>query len=358
MIREVTPQSVISSCRTALGITGVENGIDDILLSSLLRHCAGILCPCSRTALRAALIESLAYLGVDGATLAERLEKLVDDLIVSGDLLELSDVATEDPHVKGTWVFAAPPSFIVRASGSAFLSGIVPDQNTFLPTSLAERIIYSGSTRYVLPEAGEDLVEALSAQGLNQLTETVWLKAPKKQTPQELAGRLRQQLASHQICGPINDLMILDPTKKVTYYLGRWVAPTIQTGAFIARRPQEFGAPIWSFVELVSGTPTRIMDLPSRHYRWRGCDAAWHLQMAIDYCAGQPQQYRRSITDQGVRFDFFSPLPLWAQRRLMIFGCERQRDNSLLAYEIPMAESDEEEKQLQENLWLVRAEEE
>lgn len=75
--------------------------------------------------------------------------------------------------------------------------------------------------------------------------------------------------------------------------------------------------------------------------------------MAIDRIAGHPQQYRRSITDAGVRFEFFSPLPLWAQRRLMILGHERPHSRSLFAYEIPVAEAAEEEKNLQENLWLV-----
>ncbi len=33
--------------------------------------------------------------------------------------------------------------------------------------------------------------------------------------------------------------------------------------------------------------------LPDKKKRWRGCDVAWHLQMAIDHCNHTPQVYRR-----------------------------------------------------------------
>ncbi len=354
MISEISPRDVITYCRTALGISTNKSGIDDVLLSGLLRRCAGILCPCSRTALRIALTESLIYLDTDSNALAKRLGMIVDNLIVSGDLLELSEVTTDDPDVRGTWVFAAPPSFVVRPSGSVFLSGIVPDQDAFLPESLDARIVYSRCTRHILPKPGEDLAEILSSAGLIPLPEKVWLKAPKALPPEELLKKFKQQLAAQKSCGPINGLKILDPARKVTYYRGRWTEPATQTGTFVAQRPQEFGTPGWCFVELAEGTPRRLLDLPSSIYhRWRGCDAAWHLQMAIDHCRKQPQQYLRCDTDNGARFYFYSPLPLWAQRRLMLFGHECPRKDSLFAYEISAEEADEEEQYLRGHLWLT-----
>ncbi|MCK9550640.1 hypothetical protein [Aquamicrobium sp.] len=354
-ITKLTPDEVLGHCRASLGIGTEPSGLDDILLAGLLRRAAGIHCPCSRSALRAALTESLAYLNPDRDGLADRLDNLIEVMIVAGDLLELSDVATDDPEVKGTWVFAAPPSFVVRRTGSIFLTGIAPDQDGFLPEHLARRVIRSHVTQFIAPEPGEgeDLTEQLIAHGLHQLSESVWLRSPKTQAPEQLIQRFQNQLASQPPCGPVSGLEILDRDTKVTYYRGRWSAPRGQTGTFVARRPQEFGAPIWSFAELVDGTLKRIVDLPPKHYCWRGCDAAWHLQLAIDRSAGQPQRYRRSSTDAGVRFDFFSPLPLWAQRRLMVLGHERPRSSSLFAYEIPVAEATEEEKNLQESLWLA-----
>jgi len=352
-ITELNSDQIVDYCRFSLGLAVGPPQLDDVLLAGLLRRAAGIQCPCSQVALRTALTESLSYLYPDSGALADRLDELIEIMIVAGDLLELSDVATDDPNVKGTWVFAAPPSFVVRRTGSIFLTGVAPDQDNLLPEHLDQRINYSNTTRSILPKSEEDLVEQLSALGLNHLPQAVWLRSPKPQTPKQLIDQFENQLAAQSTCGLISGLEILDWHTKVTYYRGRWGAPSNQTGTFIARRPQEFGAPLWSFVELVDGIPRRIIDLPPKHFRWRGCDAAWHLQMAIDRIAGQPQQYRRSATDAGVRFDFFSPLPLWAQRRLMVLGHERPRNSSLFAYEIPVAEAAEEEKNLQENLWLV-----
>ena len=153
----------------------------------------------------------------------------------------------------------------------------------------------------------------------------------------------------------IHDLKILDSSRPVTYYRGRWVDPTDHDGPFVARRPQEFGAPIWCLVELRNGDPVCLLDLPLARTRWRGCDSAWHLQMAIDHDRGTPQLYRRRVDRDIVRFDFFSPLPQWSQRRLMILGRPVARDRCLFSYLLPADEADAEEAFLQESLWLSRS---
>ncbi|ADJ29890.1 hypothetical protein [Nitrosococcus watsonii] len=358
MITELTPQDVVTYCRNVVGANVERGGIDDILLVGLLRRSAGIICPCSRVALRASVTESLSYLHSDDDDLSGRLDNLIEVLIVTGDLLELSDVVVDDPDVKETWVFAAPPSFVVRQNGIAFLAGIVPDQDSFLSSDLDSRIVYSSSARFIEPKPGENLEEELKAEGIHQIEEATWLRSPRSQPPKHLIDRYKQQLALESICGPVNGLKILDSSIKSTYYKGRWVELLNQTGAFIARRPQEFGAPLWCFVEVAGGQLQRVIDLPPQNYRWRGCDAAWHLQMAIDSYQRMPQRYRLSRIEESVRFDFFSPLPLWAQRRLMVVGREVPREGSLLSYEIPASEADEEEGFLQQNLWLEPVEKE
>ena len=357
MVVQITPYDVIVYSRSVLGVEDDSNHIDDALLVALLRRCAGINCPCSRAALSVAVSDSLAYLYSDADKLTERLEVLIDELIIAGDLLELSEVSTNEPETKGTWVFAAPPSFVVRRSGSIFLNGIVRDQDGFLPADLAARIVYARTTRYIVPKRGEDIPETLLSLGLHQLHENVWLKSPKTQAAEQVIERFNQLLASEPECGPTNDVKVLDSSKNVTYYRGRWVEIKNQTGTFVARRPQEFGAPLWCVVELAEGTTRRVLDLPPQHYRWRGCDAAWYLQLAMDHCLGHPQRYQRRRTDNGLVFDFYSPIPLWAQRRLMILGQECHTEGSLFAYEIPSAEGEEEERFLQENLWLAPASE-
>lgn len=357
MVAQLTPYEVIAYSRSVLGVEGGSTIVDDVLLVALLRHCAGINCPCSRTVLRVALTDSLAYLYPDADKLADRLDELIDELIIAGDLLELPEVSTNDPEVKGTWVFAAPPSFIVSRSGSVFLAGIVPDQDSFLPVDLANRIVYAGTTRYIVPKQREDLPEKLLSLGLHQLHKNDWLKSPKGQTAEQVIDRFKQELATEPECGPVNGLKVLDSSKKVTYYRGRWAETKNQSGTFIARRPREFGVPIWCVAELTEGVTRRILDLPPRHFRWRGCDAAWYLQLAMDHCLGHPQRYWRHATNNGLVFDFYSPIPLWAQRRLMILGQEYHTEGSLFAYEIPSAEGEEEEHFLQENLWLALASE-
>lgn len=357
MISVVAPTDILQYCRSILNLQGIGEGVDDIFLSAMLRRAAGSLCPCSRAVLRAALVDSLSQLDQQLDTLPARLEGLIDDLLVAGDLLELSDVSTGDAEAKGTWVFAAPPSFVERKSGNMFLIGIVPDQDRWLPESIRDRVVFSNNTRSIKPQAGEDLAAQLVSEGLTRLSETTWLKAPKTVPPTEALSKARQRLAAEPPCAPVQGLEIIDPNTKPTYYRGRWTSPKDQTGMFVARRPQEFGAALWSLAELRSGTLMRIVDLPFQGYRWRGCDAAWHLQMAIDRERNAPQRYRIESNDDGARrLDFFSPIPLWAERRLMILGRKCQGLKSLFAYEIPADEAAQEEDFLRENLWLASLE--
>jgi hypothetical protein len=357
VIVEIKPDDVIAECRETLGLPPAsKTPIDDTLLAALLRRSAGIHCPCSRATLRASLLESLQYLSPDAVSLSERIDGIIEGLMVGGDLLELNDVTTEDPAVRGTWVFAAPPSYIVRPGGSVFLTGIVADQDAFLPQLLAARTVYEGFTRVISPEPDEDLSGDLREQGLQSLSESVWLKSPKAEAAGDMLSVMERRLEAQPPSGAIKDLQILDPAQPVTYYRGRWTGPKGQNGNFVSRRPQEYGAPIWCFAQLEAGAPVRFLDLPLRKSRWRGCDAAWHLQMAIDYCRHNPQLYRRRRVGDNVRFDFFSPLPEWSQRRLMIFGRPAPRTNCLMSYQLSAAEAETEERFLQERLWLSRSE--
>ena len=358
MIAEIMPEDVLDGCRKALSLP-VASGdpIDETLLAGLLRRTAGILCPCSRASLRAALLESLYGLAPNEQEFPEAIDAVIEGLIIGGDLLELNDVATVDPDVKGTWVFAAPPSFVVRAGGSVFLTGVVPDQDTFLPPSLTSRITYERFTRVLEPQPDEDLASELREEGLQELSEDVWLKAPKPEPAQDFLLGMERHLNTMPPSGALEGLQILDPTRRVNYYKGRWCAPTRHHGgSFVGRRPQDYGAPIWCFVALENGVPAKVLDLPLKKTRWRACDVAWHLQMAIDSCNSNPQLYRRVAGGGHVRFDFFSPLPQWSERRLMIFGRPEPRNGSLISYSLPAAAADQEERFLQELLWLARTE--
>ena len=293
VIVQVSATEVLRSSRAALGVLASSDGaIDDAMLAASLRRAAGILCPCSLSTLVAAVLESLQHL-VEEDAVTERVTAAAEGLIVGGDLLELSQVTTDDPAAKGTWIFAAPPGFVVRPGGSIFLLGIVPDEATPLPASLSARVVCEGFVRVLSPQPPEDLRSVLSELGLRELSTSAWLKAPKPESATELQGNMLRRLAEQPPSGAVADISILDPVRSVGYYSGRWVIPTHESGNYVARRPQAYGAPLWGFASLVDGNVTRFLDFPMKGARWRGCDAAWHLQMAIDRCRETPQLYRR-----------------------------------------------------------------
>ena len=356
MIDRISTSEVLAGCRRTLGIPGDhETGLDEAMLAALTRRSAGVNCPCSRATLRASLVECTRGLPANYDSLPDAVDDAIEALIVGGDLLELNDVVTEDSDIAQTWVFAAPPGFVIRPSGSAFLFGIVPDQDTFLPSPLASRVVQRGFTRFLEPRSDEDLPRQLKELGLQQLSDSAWLRSPRPQNPAEMINSYKRLLADQPPVTAIRDLRILDSSRPVTYYRGRWIDPTDHEGSFVARRPQEFGAPIWCLVDLRNGDPVRLLDLPLARTRWRGCDSAWHLQMGIDHDRGTPQVYRRRDDRDTVRFDFFSPLPQWSQRRLMILGMPVPRDRCLFSYVLPADEADAEEAFLQESLWLSRS---
>lgn len=355
VLAEIRREEVLAGCRRTLGLASQdENPIDNAFLAALVRHTAGFLCPCSAVTLRSAALESLQHL-TDDDELVSNIETTIEGLVVGGDLLELTQVTTDDPSVKGTWLFAAPPSYILRPSGSIFLTGIVADRDTYLPQALMARIRYDGHTRAMMPEPNEDLPGELAELGLQQLSQENWLKSPKLQTASKIRENLETKLRAQGNSGDIPGLQIIDPSQSITYYRGRWVSPKKHTGMFVGRRPQEFGSPIWCFVELKSGEPERFLDFPLPKARLRGCDTAWHLQMAIDHSNGTPQVYRVRARDRNAYLDFYSPLPLWAERRLMIFGRHAEPDKCLLSYRLPIDEFATEEQFLQRYLWLSPA---
>jgi hypothetical protein len=354
VIEQISREGVLQTSRASLGLSSPQGPIDDPLLAALLRRAAGILCPCSPSTIIASVMEGLQYLVEDSDATEKQLADLIDKLIVTGDLLELNQVTTDDPDVRSTWLFAAPPSFVARPDGTIFLLGIVADEVTPLPASLAADVVHEGVVRVLIPEPSEDARTVLRDLGWLELPASAWLKAPRAETAAQLRDFMQRRLEEQPGSGAIADLIILDAQRDPRYYARRWVKPTDQTGRFVARRPQAHGAALWGFATLANGAPTRFLDLPLKGTRWRGCDVAWHLQMAIDEGLEMPQTYRRRDTTGGSVFDFFSPLPLWATRRMAVLGHPVPAENCLFTYWLPGREADSEETFLRERLWLTR----
>lgn len=356
-IKMVKSEDVLAASRGMLGLSSHANIsdqiVDDDFLAAVLRHSAGFLCPCSAPALRSAVMESLQHIPAD-ENLKRRIEDAVEGLTIGGDLLELKQPVMEGLAEPEVQLYAAPPGYIERSGGAIFLVGIVPDQDTYLPSALAERVECNGYTRMIIPQPGENLAEELRELGFHHISQESWIERPQPEAAEKMLSYFEAKLLAGARSGEIPNLELLDPERPVDYYRGRWAELKKQTGMFVGRRPQEYGAPVWCFVEVQNGEAKKLLDLPLPEYRWRGCDAAWHLQMAIDCMRKTPQCYRVRDDAGGPYLDFFSPLPLWAERRLMIIGHKAPREKCLLSFSIPASQLKEEESFLREQLWLTR----
>ena len=322
-------------------------------IAASLRRVAGFMCPCSESALVQAVMEPLEGFVDDRAQLLQTIENTLEALVGYGDLLEEIEVSVVAQSRRGSLVYAAPPSFVWRQSGSALLLGIAPDHRSALPSNLEQRIQYLGHSRLLTPELNEDLRIDLKQLGLVELSMELWnKKAPPRESFASLIQRFDNMLKPNP--GSLVDLKILNSEMPVNYYPGRWENAANQTGRFVAKRPQAYGNDIWCYVELKNGIPRGIVDMPTSNSQVRGCDEAWRLQAAIDAARGNPQQYRiRNTANSDSRLlDCFSPVPLWARRRWDAIGEWIPSSGCLFSYRISAKEIQQEIAFIQEQLWL------
>lgn len=320
-------------------------------LAGALRRAASYLCPCSAATLVRAVAQPLRGLVPDLDVVKGLVEETLEAMISHGDVLEQPEV--RDGSSARVLLYAAPASFVVRRSGLVVLLGVAADQLSPLPSELEQRIQYLGHIRRLSPSSGsEDLRGELRQLGLLELSSDAWLKGPKSSTASQAVAASDRALDVVPPSRDVPGLLLLDPTRPVRYYRGRWAEPKSQTGRFVARRRQAYGADLWCYVQLSDGQPERMIDLPQRGSRWRGCDEAWHLQMAIDAQRGSPQRFRLTPSGDAVVLEFFSPAPAWARRRWDTIGEPVPRAGSLFAYRLPKTEVDEERRFAREALWL------
>lgn len=321
-------------------------------LAGALRRAASYLCPCSAATLVRAVVRPLRGLVPDMEQAKELVDATLEAMISHGDVLEQPEMQDGSPTAR-VLLYAAPASFVVRQSGLVVLLGVAADQLSPLPAELERRIQYLGHVRRLSPSsATEDLRVELRQLGLLELASDAWLKGPKPNTATQALTASDRALDIVPPSRDIPGLLLLDPTKPVRYYPGRWTEPKAQTGRFVARRQQAYGADLWCYVHLTNGQPERMIDLPQRGSRWRGCDEAWHLQMAIDAQRGAPQRFRVTPSGDAVVLELFSPAPAWARRRWDAIGEPVPSAGSLFAYRIAKVEIDEEQRFMREALWL------
>ena len=273
-------------------------------------------------------------------------------MVSHGDLLEFRELDVDDGKGRAL-LFAAPAAFVTRDSGAQFLVGVSGDQLSALPEDLASRIDHVGHTRRLTPKAGENLRETLKQHGLLEIPFQVWSKGPQSGRPTALIARYDDLLDLGRPSGDVSGLRLLDPEHSVGYYRGRWVPPHRRSGRFVARRDQAYGAPLWCYVKVTDGEPQALVDLPLPKSRWRGCDEAWHLQMAVDASRGNPQRFEIRVGPDDTRImAFFSPVPMWAQRRWDVIGERIRSARCLFSYRIAKDELPQELRFIHRALWL------
>ena len=322
-------------------------------LAALIRQVASYCCPCSMRRIVDTATNVLT--GVyDSDQLREDVKQATEEIIAFGDLIE-GGVESED-GIRDRQIFLFPPSFIARASGTATLLGVRPGGFSLLHDDESrDQIEYAKYARRITGVSRDVLSERLLNEGLQEIEQEAWLEAPEAKTAEQVVDVMMKVLDRSPPCGMLESLEILDPTKDPTYYRGRWVKPKRQTGHFVARRPQKYGADLWCCVKLQDGSPTAMIDLP----HWidstysRGCDEAWHLQAAIDSINGSSQMLRLREGYPGrSRVDVFSPLPQWLVRRWSLFGEPTEKYKCLMSFVFRNEELEEEIQFARQHFWL------
>lgn len=321
-------------------------------VAGALRRAAGFMCPCTARSLVRAVVKPLRGLVEDLSVVKAAVKETLEAMLSHGDVLEYREFDVDSAQER-TLLFAAPAAFVSRDSGRQILVGICSDQVSALPEDLTARIDHVSHTRRLNPFEGEDLRAMLAEHGLLEVTYDDWLKAPGLGKPTELLSRYNDLLDSAGPAGEVPGLRLLDPELPVRYYRGRWVPPHKRSGRFVGRRDQAYGAQLWSYVQVAAGSPEALVDLPLPRSRWRGCDEAWYLQMAIDASRGKPQQFaiRGGPGDTRI-MAFFSPVPMWARRRWDAIGEPIPAKRCLFAYRIAKDDLRQELSFIRRALWL------
>ena len=321
------------------------------VIAAALRRAATLLCPCSAGTLVRAVVEPLRGLVDERDAIKTLVEETLEATVSHGDLVEFREFGL-DPSQQQTLLFAAPQAFASRKSGAQILVGVADDRSV-LPDGLAKRLVYAGHTRRLYPTEGENLRERLIEHGFLEIPYDEWLTAPRFDRPAALVSTYDRLLDAAGPSGDVPGLRLLDSERGVDYYPGRWVEPRNRSGRYVARRDQAYGAQLWCYVRVRHGEAEALIDLPLARSRWRGCDEAWHLQMALDAVRGKPQTFSIDTDTEDTRIiAFFSPVPMWARRRWSAIGELIAQTRGLFAYRIPKEELSQERDFLQNELWL------
>lgn len=343
----------------AVNILEIDDAVVDLFspegVCASLRRAASFLCPASPRQLVDAVLDALTPLKPDLAR--DEVTEALDSLVGVGDLLEL-----RPPGARARLLFLGPPSYVEKQAGHFLLLGIRPNADPIVDEdSLGAAVVCESHSRSVLLDP-DGAAKVLDAAGLHRTTREQWTRAPRQEAAATVVEQARQRLGSAASTGQISGLMLIDPTTSVRYYKGRWREPlSTDQGTFIGRRPQAYAAPIWCAVEFVDGEPQAVLDLLVDSSIAPGWDEAYRLQAALDAELGSAQLFRvcGSGRADGTRiFDFFGPLPSWADRYLDLTGLPVPKSRgALFSYCVSGGADSQVRAFLSKSLWMTATEE-
>jgi hypothetical protein len=322
----------------ALRTLGLDPELIDLTstegLAASLRRAASFMCPTSPSRLVDAVLGAVRPVSREGSVNRDQLVEILDLLIGGGDLLELRHEAERSTRL----LYLGPPSFIERSPGTYLLAGVRPYGVPIVGQELAGSIELEGHTRTLHIE-GEDAVEQFAGSGLHEVSPERWVASPREESAAEFLQRIGAKLSAAGSSGDVGDLVVLDPAMSVRYYKGRWRGPKPgDSGDFVARRPQAYGADLWCAVRLDDGSPKKLIEFPCDDPLVPGRDEAWRMQLAIDAKRGRPQVFRVTPAQGGASsiISFFSPLPGFAERYLQLIGLALpDAPKALVAFRVP-----------------------
>lgn len=320
-------------------------------LAASLRRAASFMCPTSPSRLLDAVLGAVRPVSPESEVSRDQLAELLDLLVATGDLLELRREVGRFVRL----LYLGPPSSIEREAGSYLLLGVRPFGAPLVDAELGEEIDPEGHTRTIRLDA-ETAHDRLVGAGLQPIERERWVASPRTEDPRSLVGRCGEKLDAAGPSGDIEDLVVLDPNAPVRYYSGRWRSPKAgDTGDFVARRPQAYGAALWCCVRLEDGTPKKMLEFPIDDPVVPGRDEAWRMQMAIDALRGVRQRYRTTPAAgaDATVVSFFSPIPGFAERYLQLVGLALAKSpGSLFSFRVPNGAMPALDALLTDMLWM------
>jgi len=334
-------------------------GESETAVAAVVRRLSGFMCPCPKSALASATVRSLMIRPETQEALATQVNACIDDLMIAGDLIELSKVATAGAEDHPTWLFCAPPSFVQRSDGRIHLFGVAPDDAVFLPSEVRAQVKHRGALRYIDAADAGTVAAVLRELGLRQVSDAAWLIPHHAESTEKFLGRMTKRLRQDGISGHLPDISILRHADvDASTYRQRWGTPKDETGFYIGRHPHPFGAPLWYFCELHEGEVQRSVLLPFAEQTARACDVAWQIQLAIDASRGFPALMRTRPDPQGagIYLEVGFPLPMAARRRLLLLAGSRGLSGSSgFSFWLPASQLAQEKSFLADHFWYAPA---